>query len=252
MNNCGSIREMLVLHAEGVLSPAEKGMVDGHLAGCPGCAREAAEISRIRDYLADPALFDPAADLAWQLLPEKLAARARRDGGGKAKRPGLGLLKWVAIALPVIPLALALLWTARFQSDRAGTPGPAAAGNEAFLERIRSVYAREATSQYLTKCHALLLDVISAEKTCAGGRYDVTTEVTRARQLLQEKRMLDAELRDPGVERAKPLCDDLESFLMNLSTSQECENGDAVRGMETFIESRQLLLRIDLMQPGIS
>jgi hypothetical protein len=101
-------------------------------------------------------------------------------------------------------------------------------------------------------CQSLLVDLISAEKTCAVDRYDVALEVTRAGRLLKEKRMLDAELHVPDVARAKALCDDLENFLVSLSVAQECESGDAVRGMERFIENKQLLLRINLMQSGIS
>jgi hypothetical protein len=48
------------------------------------------------------------------------------------------------------------------------------------------------------------------------------------------------------------LCDDLEQFLLNLSTAQECETGDALRTMERFIESEQLLLRIRVIGSGIS
>jgi hypothetical protein len=117
---------------------------------------------------------------------------------------------------------------------------------------MRTAYAREATAQYLSSCQDLLLDFVSSDKTCAGDRYDVSFEVTRARQLLDEKRMLDAQLQVPEVAHAKALCDELERFLVGLSMSQDCESDAAVRTMEQFIESKQLLFRIDLMQSGIS
>jgi hypothetical protein len=253
MSNCDPIRELLVLHAEGVLAPDERERIERHIAGCVACGREAEEIRRIRGYLSDPGLFNPETDLAWQLLPEKLAGRARLLLNQRRWYAGFGMPKWAAVTMAMTLLAIVLVWALRYQTPAPLTeaPAPIAAGNEAFLERVRSAYAREATAQYLAKCHALLVDVVSAGKNCAGEGYDVALEAERARRLLQEKRILDTELMAPDVEHARPLCDDLENFLINLSMSQECESSDTVRGMENFIESKHLLLRIDLVQPGI-
>ena len=64
--------------------------------------------------------------------------------------------------------------------------------------------------------------------------------------------MLDSELNAPGLAHARPLCDELESLLVNLSTSQECETQDAIQSMGNVIEQQQLLLRINVVQSGIS
>jgi hypothetical protein len=117
---------------------------------------------------------------------------------------------------------------------------------------MRTAYAREATSQYLGGCHALLLDLASAEGKCDAGGFDVSFEVARARQLLQQKRMLDAEPAVPATEHARGLCDDLERFLLDLSTAEKCETADSLRSLERFIQSEQLLLRIKVIQAGIS
>jgi hypothetical protein len=253
MSKCETIRKMLVLHAEEALGPDQRQLVEEHLAGCAACSREAAQIGTVRSWLTDPELFEPEQNLAWQCLPEKLAARAQSLPEKRRSRAGLSLPQWAYVTLAFLPIVVGLIWTLRFQTPAppAAAPALVATGNEAFLNRMHTAYARGATAQYLSGCHDLLLNLISAEKTCTNDRYDVSLEVTRARQLLQEKRMLEADLRVPDVARAKSLCDELETFLVNLSMSQECETGDAVRGMERFIESKQLLLRIDLMQPGI-
>jgi predicted anti-sigma-YlaC factor YlaD len=254
MNKCETIREMLVLYAEEALDSNQKRLVDEHLAGCAACGREAAQIGALRSWLTDPELFEPEQDMAWQCFPEKLAARAQALPEKRRSWAGLSLPQWACVTLGVLPIVIGLIWVLRFQvpAPTGVPPALVAAGNEAFLQRIHNAYAREATSQYLSGCHALLLDLVSAEKTCTGDRYDVALEVTRARQLLQEKRMLDADLHVPDVARAKALCDELETVLVNMSMAQECESDNAIRGMERFIESKQLLLRIDLMQPGIS
>ena len=253
MSNCTAIRGMLVLYGEGALDPVEKRRVEEHLAGCPACGVEAVQIAKIRGWLSDPALFEPVPDMNWQLLPEKLAGRARLLQERKWSLLGVGLPTWALSTAALLALADGLIWTIRFQAPAppAARPALVATGNEAFLDRIHTVYAREATARYLTGCQDLLIDLTSAEKTCAGDRYDVSLEVARARRLLQEKRMLDAELRVPDVSRAKSLCDDLEHFLVNVSLSQECETSESVRGMERFIEKEQLLLRINLVHSGI-
>jgi hypothetical protein len=253
MSKCETIREMLVLYAEEALGSDQKRLVEEHLAGCAACGREAAQIGTVRSWLTDPELFEPEQNLAWQCLPEKLAARAQSLPEKRRSWAGLSLPQWAYVTLAFLPIVVGLIWMLRFQAPTppAAAPALVATGNEAFLNRMHTAYAREATAQYLSGCHDLLLNLISAEKTCANDRYDVSLEVTRARQLLQEKRMLEADLRVPDVARAKALCDELETFLVNLSMAQECETDDAVRGMERFIESKQLLLRIDLMQPGI-
>jgi hypothetical protein len=254
MSKCETIREMLVLYAEEALGPDQTRLVVEHIAGCAACSQEAAQIGTVRSWLADPELFEPEQNLAWQCLPEKLAARSQALPEKRRGWAILSLPQWACVTLAFLPVIAGLFWMLRFQAPvpPAAAPALAAAGNEAFLNRMHTAYAREATSQYLTGCHDLLLNVISAERTCTNDRYDVSLEVTRARQLLEEKRMLDADLRVPDVARAKALCDELETFLVSLSLSQECETDVAVRDMERFIGSKQLLLRIDLMQPGIS
>jgi len=255
MNSCENIKEMLVLHSERALDPENNRRVDEHLAGCVSCRAESEQIARLRGWLADPELFEPVQDMTWQLLPEQLAQRARTlPATRRWVLPRLGLPRWAWSAAAVMVLVLGIVATLRF---RAPGPPPAqtvqgATGNDAFISRMRSAYAREATSDYLVGCQSLLLDLTSAEKKCTAGRYDVALEVARARQLLQQKRMLDAELNVSDVARARNLCDDLECFLVNLSTAQTCETRDALRIMERFIEKQQLLLRINIIQAGIS
>jgi predicted anti-sigma-YlaC factor YlaD len=254
MTRCESIREKLVLYAEGTLEAEERRQVDEHIAACAVCGVEAAQIARIQSWLSDPEVFGPEQDLAWQYLPERLTGRVAELKARKRTWAGINLAKWANVTILLIPIAIGLIGALLIPRllPPANLPTAEATGNEAFLARMRTAYAREATAQYLSSCQDLLLDFVSSDKTCAGDRYDVSFEVTRARQLIEEKRMLDAQLQVPDVVHAKSLCDELEHFLVGLSMSQDCESGAAVHSMEQFIESKQLLLRINLMQSGIS
>jgi len=254
MNNCESMRDLLVLYAEGELPPGQRQLVEDHLKSCAGCREEAAGIDKIRAWLSDPDLFAPAEDYLWQLLPHKLSERARTIHPVKPWLPAnLGSLVWTLSLAATFFLACGLIWLTQRQANEPVPVAQAEApGNLAFLGRIQSAHAREMTAQYLAECQDLLLNVMRAERSCEGQKYDVSLEVYRARDLLRRKRMLDSELRTPEVTRAKDLCDELENFLINLSTSEKCESSDKLHGMERFIEKEQLLLRIDVLQAEFS
>lgn len=254
MSSCMHVQPLLVLYAEGALESDEKQLVEAHLSGCPQCNDEAAGIARIRGWLADPELFVPQQDMAWQLLPEKLAARVRAPQVEQKRRFPLRFPKWAFSAAAVVALACGLVWMMRYHTTAPQLAGPAPirAGNEAFLERMRTVYAREATAQYLNACQELLLDVMNADTTCGGERVDVALEVSRARELLRQKQRLETDLQVPEAARVRDLCGQLEHLLINLSMSSECESGDTLRDMERYIKKEQLLLRINLLQSGIS
>jgi len=253
MSSCDAVRELLVLHAEGDLDPAEGRRVAEHLAACADCRAEADRIGIVRGWLTDSNLFEPEQDLTWQLLPGKLAGRARLPAEKMSLWSALRMPRWASGMAVFLVLASMLIWTLRRPASLPPAPPSAAAsGNEAFLSKVRSAHARRATDLYLTACRDLLIDLVSSEKKCEGDLYDVSFEVARARQLLQQKRLLDSDLLVPEIELAKGLCDELEHFLLNVSASQECESRDAVESIERYIEKEQLLLRINLLQSGIS
>ena len=254
MNECENVRSLLVLFAEGELSPEQKVLVECHLATCSGCREEAAGIDKIRSWLADPDLFAPSEDYSWQLLPRRLSERAQKLSGVKTWLPAnLGSLGWTLSLAAMVVLACGLIWLTRRQEVE---PAPVsqieAPGNLAFLGKIQSAHAREMTAQYLSECQDLLLNVVRAEKSCDRHRFDVSLEVSRAQDLLGRKRLLDSELGAPEVARAKDLCDELEIFLINLSTAEKCETSDRLNGMERVIQKQQLLLRINVLQAELS
>ncbi len=254
MSDCDSVRELLVLHAEGEVTPEQRVLVKDHLASCGACLEEASGIEKLRIWLGDPQLFAPAEDYPWQLLPRKLADRAKAmPAAGAWLHSRLGSLGWALSLSAGFFLACGLVWLAL---HRAAEPVPVAEteppGNQAFLERIQSAHARELTAQYLAECEDLLLNLMRAERRCDGRKYDVSLEVGRARELLRRKRLLDSELRAPGVAQAKDLCDELENFLINFSTSERCETPDTMHGLERLIQKEQLLLRINVLQAELS
>jgi len=252
MSECKSIRDLLVLHLEGDLESEEARRVAAHLSACPSCLAEAEELRTLRGWLSDPELFAPDGSYAWQILPETLAARAKT--GRRAWLPlSYGSAGWALSLAATLVIGFGLIYWAGSVADRpvpstAAGPPVAAPGNAAFLGRIYAAHARAATSEYLSACQDLLVDTLRAEPSCDERKYDVSAEVTRARDLLYRKRLLDPELRSPEVARAKGLCDELEGFLLNLSLSEKCESRDKLLRMEHYVRKQQLLLRIRVLQ----
>ena len=252
MHECEKVKSLLVLFVDGDVSHSERESVETHLRDCAACRSEAREIAGLVNFLADPVLFEPPADLRWQSLGGTLAARVRESGKSRGWLPlSLGRHGW-AVCLGVIFLAAAAVITLMQRSFTPVALPHNPPGNVAFVERIGDAYAREAATRYLSECQDLLLELVRAAKPCDGETIDVSSEVIRARELLGRKRLLDAELDSAALIQARGLCDDLESFLVDLSVADRCETPGELGRMEQVIRSRQLLLRIHLVQSELS
>src|SRR5262245_32838546 len=141
MSECTRVGELLVLHVEGALDPAERARVEEHLAACAACRAEVEEIKTVRRWLSDPSVFE-AERPEFATLPRLLAERA-----GRAPSPRVpsnwGSGAWTAAMAASLALGCALVW---FAHRQLGAPSPVAAqGNAAFLRQMESTYEREAT-----------------------------------------------------------------------------------------------------------
>jgi hypothetical protein len=237
------------------LNGEESRRLQAHLEQCPACRQESEKIRAVIGWLADPELFQPPENLAWQLLPGKLAARVASPPAARRWIPvHFGSLGWGLTVAASLVLTCGLIYLLQQNApgtSPAGVPATAS-GNQAFLARIQSLYARETTAEYLAECRDLLINLLRTRENCEGSNLDVSLEVARAQQLLQRKRMLAPELKTPDVARAQALCDEIENFLVNLSTSQACARPEEIRRIERYIEREQILLRINVMQAELS
>lgn len=261
MKPCNHIHDRLVLFVERAMSPDDARRVEEHLSVCARCRQEAGELQDLVGRLRDPQLFAAPEDMSWEMLPRKLAERvagsAPRLAAGAGRRwlpTHFGPANWALSLAASLVMACGLVWLAQ-QNGHAPSSHPAVAagsGNEAFLAKIQSLYAREVTAEYLAECRDLVVNLLRAEGDCGNDLYDVSLEVARARQLLQRKRILDPDLERPEVARAKALFDEIESLLVNLSTSESCARPEELMRLERFIEREQILLRISLLQAELS
>jgi hypothetical protein len=249
MISCQEIMELLVLEAEGELDFAQAVAVQEHLKSCEACSRESDGIRAIREMLQEPGLFAPEEDRAWDSLPTRCVLEAAKI---RPFRPVRFALRWALPLAACVVLGLGFAWMMRRPGHPVETASAPPAGNAAFLEKIDQELATSATARYLAECQELLVDMLKASRSCKGKGYDMSQEIVRARELLQARRILEAESDSPEVARAKDLCEDLDAVMLSLSLSQDCESPDKYRWIEGVVEKERLLLRIRLLQSEIS
>jgi len=112
--SCRKTRSELAAFVDGALEGRARARVEAHLAGCPGCAAEAARLRRLNGLLG-AAAGTPAVDVdsAWLALSERLEAEQASSPAHSAwwrawwiPAPALaaaaGVVAWLALGPQVI------------------------------------------------------------------------------------------------------------------------------------------------------
>ena len=199
---------------------------------------------------------DVMASVDWEGLPATIAARAAAPSG--RRKPALSAVRpwgWLP-ALGMRP-ALAGLLAGLFVGAAAmylalGAPGRRAGGvggyyaSAEFLDRAELEMARRNTLDYLEKSQYVLLDVFESAGEGPAGPSAVRAE--RARDLLQKKRYLNAQLERFQMAKAKAICDQIEALFLELAQIGDDLPPAELRRLQGFVEERQLLLKINLVK----
>ena len=200
------------------------------------------------------------------------AATAPRRSAGSRFAPGPpGLARWMSAGggWRALPMAASLLLVGvltgymlrpALEPDRpgaptgagadaemlAGTRGPAVVPDGLF-EQTGVELAKIATARYLADSRALLLGLSGLTAPCDGNEVDVSAEREQSRRLLQRKQMLDADLADVEVARARRLADEVGDLLADVAAFENCVPPARLRELRDQARQRQLLLRIEVI-----
>jgi hypothetical protein len=197
-----------------------------------------------------------AASVNWDVLPaivaDRALAEAQPTGRGAALRGPAG---WMAgfrmrpalagLAAGLVVGAAAMYVAIKAPSRRPPEAGAYYASGE-FLDRAELEMARRNTLDYLEKSQYVLLDVFESAGESPVRAAGVRTE--QARDLLQKKKYLDAQLGTVPMAKAKALCDQIEMLFLELSQIDEELSAAELRKMRDFVEERQLFLKINLVK----
>ena len=229
-----------------------------HLDKCPECRTEAEAVERLlKETEAVRAEIRAAsASVDWEALPGTIADRALA-GSRQADRVPSAVRPWGWLSpLRMRPVlagllggliigAAAMYFVLRAPGGRPGADDAYYASGE-FLDRAELEMARRNALDYLEKSQYVLLDVFDASGQ--GTSVPAAVRSERARDLLQKKKYLNAQLDRFQMSKAKAICDQIELLFRELAqVSDELPAAELGR-LRGFVEERQLLLKINLVK----
>ncbi|HKB07600.1 MAG TPA: hypothetical protein VKF61_04905 [Candidatus Polarisedimenticolia bacterium] len=253
---CRAARERLALHYYAALDAAEEETLERHLGSCPACAREWDLVKRALDALDPRAIAPLEPTVDWGEFARSTASRAR--AAAARERPVLRRGPWgipAAARLTALAAVLAAALLALSAWLRTRTEAPAPVDGEPPVTMLESAHiiedrlGHQGAARYLRDSRALLLNLVGPAAPCrkSDGHYDITLEKEKSRQLLRRKNLYDGDLLTLEDRRLATLVAQLESVLMEVTTLDDCATARQIHDLRERIETREILLRIDLM-----
>ena len=269
---CRAARVRMSLLYYGALVPADETALLRHLDSCQSCRLEWDTIRRCLDAATPEAVFPRETEVDWREFTRVAIARAR---AAEAARPATAVAsgrgrfsipwRWVLpvparIALLAAGVVVAvLLWNTLLRQG--GVPGGGAVspdsgvGGAPLASLLESAHAmqdrlaRRGAARYLRDSRALLVNLVGPAVPCrkTGGQYDITLEKEKSRQLLRRLNLYAGGLGALEDQRLSTLVRQLESVLMQVAALDDCASARQIHDLREQIETRQILLRIDLV-----
>jgi len=242
------------LLAAGQLFGRDAAETRAHLEACARCRAEHDALRAVVAALES----DPLRSAEPGIAASVLAARVLHDVdrvGVESPRPRRflvalpALAALVAVAL-VVPGLLERFRPQPPQAARVTIPKAEASPllSEDALARIERNLAREQAARYLNEAGEVLVTVAATGIDCdrQDDRLDMGEAPERSRELLEKRRMVV----DSGeaVASVQGVFDDVESALRQVAELPACVKRRDVELVQKDVESRQLLMRIRLMQ----
>jgi len=224
-----------------------------HNDKCPDCRAEADAYERlVRETEAVKAeIRRAAATVDWDALPALIADRAAAELPKPAARPRAWLAPFrmtpvlAGAAAGLVVGAVAMYFALRAPGPRPD-PGVGYFASGEFLDRAELEQARRNTVDYLEKSQYMLLEMLDSSEQ--GPVVPPAIRAERARDLVQKKRYLNAQLERYQMAKAKAICDQIELLFRELAqVSDELPAAELGR-LRGFVEERQLLLKINLVK----
>jgi len=198
-----------------------------------------------------------AASVDWDALPAAIADRAMAVDGKAAPSAITAPRPWAWLtALRMKPalagLAAGLVLGGAAMYFALKTPNVRTARDSGyyasgeFLDRAELEMARRNTLDYLEKSQYVLLDVF--ESAGEGPVVPAALRSERARDLLQKKKYLNAQLETFQMAKAKAICDQIETLFLELSQIDDELPASELERIRGYVEKRQLLLKINLVK----
>ena len=234
----------LVLHYYGEMDAAAEDRATAHLGACADCHGTYSRLQRVM------ALVDsvPAADapegferVAWARLETALPRRS-------------GWLSWFVYSPARLAFAalVAVLVTGAFFAGRWMPGRPAAtvaAGSNGSLNALRERILLVDLGDHLDRSQMMLVELVNADD--AAVPVDISTERTRAQQLLAANRLYRETALKTGDAATAALLDELERVLVDVAASPSTLAQDDFDEVRRRIQSKDLLFKVRVVSSDV-
>lgn len=250
-------RQRLGLLASSSLDPGEAEGISKHVAECPSCRAELAELSRLHAALQADAALERPLPISSEALRTRVFARLRTPQPQSSGLQAWGLAPALsALGLVGIGLAAGLLAT-RLSGPtyeplqapvRLQATADTAANDAAFYERLEKTQTRANAARYLAEAQDILIQVRAAADCPDSPKdsVDVTTEAQTSRTLLKRRAALVAGS-EGTLLAAQGIMEEVEGVLLRVAELPKCTRRKDVDAIARTVDQRNLLMKIDLV-----
>jgi hypothetical protein len=235
----------LVLHYYGEMPSAEEARAESHLTACDDCQQNYTRLQRVMAFVdSAPAVDAPDGfeRLAWARLEPSL------------QTPSRGWLSWfvfsparLAFAAGVIVLIGAAFMAGRVV-QKTITPVETNAGVQS-PERVRERILLVDLGEHLDRSQMVLVELVSADE--GKGNVDISTERTRAEQLVAANRLYRQTAVSTGDTAMASVLDDLERVLVDVAAGPSTVSQEDLNSVRRRIESKELLFKVRVVSSQV-
>jgi hypothetical protein len=236
----------LVLHYYGEMSATEEATAGAHLASCAACQANYTKLQRVMAFVDSAPAVEAAPGferLAWSRLEPALAT----------ERPGpfAGLLSWFVFspARLAFTASIVLLIGAAFMAGRMTRTTPPAAGVTQSPQQVRERILLVDLGEHLDRSQMVLVELVSADDS--GADVDISTEQSRAEQLVSANRLYRQTALSTGDAAMASLLDDLERVLVDIAASPSTVTREDLDAVRRRIESKELLFKVRVVSSQV-
>jgi hypothetical protein len=260
MKDCKKCSGLLVEALYGELDPEAKSFFDMHVGSCPACAAEFRALTETLKTMDERSRPEPGQDFwdgYWDRLAsrrgrEKAAEMMPRSWGKRFGRAWSRAPRWAFQAAAALVLIVIGVFIGREVFSPPRTPV------EASRQSVKAPAGQPVETDpvlrarnYVNRSKLVLLALVNYDpKTEDLYALNLPLQKQVSQQLVNQASELKSDLKGPGRRRLRELVADLETILLQIANLGS-ENGlEAVEFVKQGVESRGVLLKINLSEMG--
>ncbi len=209
---------------------------EAHLRACSACRARYEAFERVLAAVDAAPVPEPAPDYeqrVWQRLRPRLE-EPRREFAWLA---WLEAQRWAAVA-GVAVLVVAAFLAGRLLPRR-GTPAA-----EAISPQARDRILLVAVGDHLDRTQMVLMELVNADGTPAGGSVDISSERRRAKELVASNRLYRQTAAHTGESAVANLLDELEPLLVQIAHSPDRISPTQLEEFRQRLAARGILFKV--------